>query len=112
MGAKMNHTIRSNRHKAKIEVVFLGLSCGLAIYLNNTVAFWQFVSWLPHPFSEGIVGFINVSTSPIHPIEVYAQAEQLEFFTAWGFSSATLFTVYLLSVAFRLVFRGRTQNAP
>jgi hypothetical protein len=96
----------------KTLMVLLSLSFGVAIYLVNSGAFWHFVSWLPRTLTEGLIGFLHTVTSPIQPVEVHAQEEQLEFFTAWSFSGVALVTAYLLFIAMRAAFRARKSNAP
>ena len=96
---------------AKIPFLLLVLSFGAALFLVNSGSFWHFVSWLPRTVTQVLIGFLNTILSPILPAEVHAQEELLEFFTAWCFSGAALFALYLSFVAMRGVFRARMPNA-
>ena len=95
----------------RISFVLLLLSFVLAFYLANSSVFWSFVSWLPRSFTEGVVGFLNSIISPIQPIEVHAQEENLEFLTAWCFSIVALIMLYLSFVVIKRAFHAHTTNA-
>jgi hypothetical protein len=112
----MTHsTAQSGSHflrTARRPMALLGLSFASAYFLNNTVTFWYFMSWLPRSFMERLITSIDWVFSLISPIEVFAQEERLEFLTAWCFSAIGIFALYLSLVAIKAIFRAQSSNEP
>jgi hypothetical protein len=105
----MSHLAARIINKLSISTAFLMLSILLAMYINNTGAFWQFISWMPRSLSERLFAFLNVILLPVRPLEIYAQERQLEFFAAWFFLCTTVAVIYLSYIAVKEVLRARNS---
>jgi len=84
MSQQLAHQPFSKFRRVKTALAFLLLSLCGALALENTALFWEFFSRLPHSLSGGISEVLLLS--PIQPLEVHDQEEQLEFLIAWVFS--------------------------
>jgi hypothetical protein len=105
----MNRLASRIINKLLISMAFLMLSILLAVYINNTGAFWQFISWMPKSLSERLFAFLNMILLSVRPLEIYAQESQLYFFAAWVFSCTAVAVIYLSYIAVKRVLRVRNS---
>jgi hypothetical protein len=96
--------------KLRVPLTLLVASFVLTMILVDSPAFWGFMSQLPKSFSTGLIGVLHLLLTPVQPLEVHAQEEQLEFFTAWCFSGVGMFVLYLCFLVLKAAVHARNQS--